>query len=170
MGGQRGRHQQRCHEPQAAGDCQPAAAVSLLSCARTISVDSGADAATGPAMSGSAARLGGRETEVELERIWGSTPRGQRADGDDGDVDTEHRPPIRQKFLVVERDLARNGGLFAVPGREASVYLGLMPSSSKALACSSVGVVRRVKVCSLSPIRSSLRHSVPRSESRSSRL
>ena len=78
--------------------------------------------------------------------------------------------PFRRKFLVVGRDLARNRGVFAIPGRLSSVYLGLMASSSKALACSSVAVVRRGKVCSSSPIRSSLRHSVPRSESRSSRL
>ena len=52
-----------------------------------------------------------------------------------------------------------------------SVYAGSLASSScRAVACRGVGLVRRVKVCSESPMRRVLRHWVPRSARRSGRV
>ncbi len=56
-------------------------------------------------------------------------------------------------------------------GLAGSVYAAsLTSSSSSALACCGVGLVRRVKVCSASPMRISLRAMVESSASRSGRF
>src|SRR5579863_10617530 len=82
-----------------------------------------------------------------------------------------NKPPANRKFLWLGRGLAFGAGGFGLVGSAGSVYVArLMSSSSSAVVCSSVGLVRRVKVWSAWPMRRVLRVIVARSARRSVRV